>query len=122
MERHRKRQRGGARQALYIPSSHALEALSFEAAFVWKFPIDSTGPITEGIGAPHVQRGRGTVLRADRVDGLPRIEKAREVSEIVRHGDLQIRKGPADRAGLGCACGEVWGLAFAQGAKRRARS
>ena len=48
MERFRKCQRGGGRQALYVPSSHALEALSFEAAFVWRLSIDSAGPITEG--------------------------------------------------------------------------
>ena len=47
---------GGARQALYVPSSHALEALSFEAAFVWRLSIDSTGPITEGIGVLPSQR------------------------------------------------------------------
>ena len=53
---------GGACEDLSVSPSHAFVALSFEGAFVWKLPIDCTGPITEGIGiSPFENRGKPAI-------------------------------------------------------------
>jgi hypothetical protein len=59
---------------LSVPPSHALVALSFEGAFVWKLPIDCTGPITEGIDILPVQCSGQPFLAARPADGLTRAE------------------------------------------------
>ena len=71
-----------------VPPSHALVALSFEGAFVWKLPIDCTGPITEGIEVLLTQRGLKPFMRAGPADGFPvsEINDMRATAEGVQSG------------------------------------
>ena len=79
---------GGACEDLSVSPSHAFVALSFEGAFVWKLPIDCTGPITEGIDVIPAERGLKPFMRAGPADGFPvsEVNDMRATAEGVQSG------------------------------------